>query len=185
MTQIISNQQTTVAGTLQATGGALSGNGGTIETSSHQNLTITSSTKVDTSAPAGKTGTWLLDPYNLTIDSASASVISAALQNNNVTVQVQGNTCSGGTCTQGAGDLIIAPGVTIAKMGITPTTLTFLADGTFYNYGQITSAPSSILNVVINANDINLAQGSSIQANQVTDTVLATLMVLLVQFQLV
>ena len=166
---IMSNKLTSIAGRLLAMGGSQSGNGGQIETSSHQQLIIDSSTTVSTNAPKGKAGTWLLDPYDLTIDSISAAIISAALQTSNVTVQVVGNVCSGGTCTQnGSGNLTLASGVAITKSGAAPTVLTFLADGTFYNYGSISQAAGSVLEVSIQAQNVNFAQGSSIDVNKVT-----------------
>jgi filamentous hemagglutinin family protein len=170
---VLSNKKTQVSGILEAMGGKTRGNGGFIDTSSKEVLEISSQTKVDTSARniLGKAGTWLLDPMDLLITSSFAQVISDALQNNNVTVQVQGNVCSGGSCTQnGSGNLTIDQGVTITKTGSARTVLTFLADGTFFNYGTINQAAGSILDVVIHAQDVNLAQNSSIEVNKVTIT---------------
>jgi hypothetical protein len=113
----------------------------------------------------------MLDPMDLLITTGFAQVISDALQNNNVTVQVQGNVCSGGSCTQnGSGNLTIDQGVTISKNGGVKTVLTFLADGTFFNYGTINQAADSILEVVIQAQNVNLAQNSKIEVNNVTIT---------------
>ena len=66
---IWSDQETTVNGSVQAQGGSESGNGGFVETSSHGLLNV--STAVDTSAPHGKGGEWLLDPASLTISTAA------------------------------------------------------------------------------------------------------------------
>jgi filamentous hemagglutinin family protein len=170
---VLSNKKTEVSGILEAKGGQTSGNGGLVETSSKEVLAISSSTKVDTSARnlLGKAGTWLLDPMDLLITTGFAQVISDALQNNNVTVQVQGNVCSGGSCTQnGSGNLTIDSGVTITKTGSTRTVLTFLADGTFFNYGTINQAAGSVLEVVIQSQDVNLAPNSQIEVNKVTVT---------------
>jgi autotransporter-associated beta strand protein len=170
---VLSEKKTQVSGVLEAKGGKTSGNGGFIDTSSKEVLEISRSTKVDTSARniLGKAGTWLLDPMDLLITSSFAQVISDALQNNNVTVQVQGNVCSGGSCTQnGSGNLTIDRGVTITKTGSLKTVLTFLADGTFFNYGTINQAADSILEIVIQAQNVNLAQNSKIEVNKVTIT---------------
>jgi len=54
-----------VEGRLSARGGAVSGDGGFIETSSHGHLAVDAD--VDVGAPAGHFGTWLLDPVNIDI----------------------------------------------------------------------------------------------------------------------
>jgi filamentous hemagglutinin family protein len=79
-----SNQGTSFAGTILATGGPLSGNGGFVETSSHGQLSFGG--VVDLSAPKGKAGTWLLDPTNLNIDDEDAAAIILALGKANVTL---------------------------------------------------------------------------------------------------
>ena len=98
----------TYGGTILAKGGQLGGNGGTVETSGH---TITfDNVQVDTTAPLGKTGTWLLDPYDLTINAADGAAIANALATNNVTLQTTAsNTGASGFGTVGAnggGDII-------------------------------------------------------------------------------
>ncbi|WP_184253945.1 MBG domain-containing protein [Rhodopseudomonas rhenobacensis] len=62
---------TRVAGTLSARG-ALLGNGGTVETSGHR-LDV-AGISVNATAPHGAAGTWLLDPFDLTVtDTASTA----------------------------------------------------------------------------------------------------------------
>ena len=61
MILVWSDGATSVAGMLTAQGGTNSGDGGLIETSGDQVL-IASGTRVNTLAPHGKTGLWLLDP---------------------------------------------------------------------------------------------------------------------------
>src|SRR5258707_7627006 len=58
-------------GNISARGGALGGNAGMVETSSHDNLQALG--LVDAAAPAGKAGLWLLDPANVTISNAATS----------------------------------------------------------------------------------------------------------------
>ncbi len=102
------------AGTILAQGGAASGNGGFVETSSHGVLNFTGAV-VNTSAPAGTTGTWLLDPTDLIINSTAAGTISSDLESTSIILQTfasgppsgppgtTGNTNSDG----GAGDIIV------------------------------------------------------------------------------
>ncbi|XGV98309.1 MAG: filamentous hemagglutinin N-terminal domain-containing protein [Leptolyngbya sp. BL-A-14] len=59
------NGSTRFYGTISARGGALSGNGGAVEVSSANSLTLNG--VVDTTALTGSTGTLLLDPTNITV----------------------------------------------------------------------------------------------------------------------
>jgi len=62
-------------GSISARGGASSGDGGRVETSSHDGLNAQG--RVDASAAHGRMGSWLLDPYSVTISSAADSKTSA------------------------------------------------------------------------------------------------------------
>jgi len=68
---------TSVHGLISAQGGPLSGDGGQIETSG-ENLDF-AGLSVNASSSHGKSGTWLLDPADLTIDPAAAASINATL----------------------------------------------------------------------------------------------------------
>ena len=66
---------TSAQGTFLATGGLNSGNGGNIETSGH----YLSTDLINVNASGlGTSGTWLLDPYNITIGSSSSGTTYAA-----------------------------------------------------------------------------------------------------------
>ncbi|EKT0983061.1 filamentous hemagglutinin N-terminal domain-containing protein [Salmonella enterica] len=66
-----SDDYTNFRGAILAKGGALSGDGGRVETSSHNNLQAFGD--VDTSASAGHGGEWLLDPLDVTIVNGDAN----------------------------------------------------------------------------------------------------------------
>ena len=164
---IWSKVQTSVAGTLKAMGGVISGNGGFVETSSNGTVTLAPNAIVNTSAPNGKKGSWLLDPIDLTIDIAAANMISGALENNNVTLEVNGNVCpSLGNCTQnGSGNLTIASGANILKAAGSLSTLSLISSGIFNLNADISGQN---LNVIINSSIAYLNVGTSITTNQVT-----------------
>ena len=106
-----SDGATSFNGTILATGGVLGGNGGFVETSGHV-LDFTGG-RVDTSAPNGRTGSWLLDPVNLTAD---APTISTNLATTNVTLQTTVSGSSGpGTSVAGSGDIIVNSGISWAS----------------------------------------------------------------------
>ena len=82
-----------VGGTLDARA-PNGGNGGSIETSAAQ-LQI-GSANIDAAAPAGRSGSWLVDPTDLTINAAAATTIEAALNGGtNVTEQTTATGASG------------------------------------------------------------------------------------------
>ncbi|ECC1695428.1 hypothetical protein DPB93_24390 [Salmonella enterica subsp. salamae] len=79
-----SDDYTNFRGTILAKGGARSGNGGRVETSSHRNLQSYGS--VDASARAGHGGEWLLDPTDVTIvgTGADTGTVSATADGSNI-----------------------------------------------------------------------------------------------------
>jgi filamentous hemagglutinin family protein len=73
-----SDTLTDFRGSIEATGGS-AGNGGAVEVSSHGVLGFAG--RVDVTAASGKTGTLLLDPYDVTISSGSDSNIANSSNN--------------------------------------------------------------------------------------------------------
>lgn len=65
------NQANNFYGSISARGGAVGGDGGLIETSAHDGLNVQGS--ADASAAHGKAGTWLLDPYDVTIQTSGTA----------------------------------------------------------------------------------------------------------------
>ena len=134
-------------GRISARGGAAGGNGGNVETSGKA-LKIGKTALVDTLAPQGVAGDWLLDPQDLTIggyDGIDGDItggqISQALNTSNVTIKTGPTvSCTGlGSCSPGAagnGDIIILDGAWIggyydqggvSTLWTAPTTLTLSA----------------------------------------------------------
>ena len=83
-----------VGGTLSAQGGAISGDGGFIETSG-EHVVISESAMINTLAPQGKTGLWLLDPINWTIalsgGDETPSQVTASLASSNQLITATNN----------------------------------------------------------------------------------------------
>jgi filamentous hemagglutinin family protein len=122
-----SQSVTTASGTLLAKGGTVSGRGGQIETSG-QSLKV-DGIRISTEAPQGATGTWLLDPYDITISSdpdagttgtytatansavVNVSTLEAALASSNVTVT------TGSSGTQN-GDITVANAINVGGTGL-------------------------------------------------------------------
>ncbi|HWP25686.1 MAG TPA: GLUG motif-containing protein, partial [Xanthobacteraceae bacterium] len=125
---------TNFAGTILARGGLLTGNGGFVETSGHA-LNVDGA-RVDTSAPNGNTGTWLLDPFNLLIDAAAAVAIANGLSASNLIVQTTVTGTSGpGNASAGDGDITVAADIS-------------------WNSGNSLTL-SAYRNIIVNANVIN------------------------------
>ena len=145
---------TQVYGTVLAKGGANGGDGGAIETSGHR-LDVAGIT-ANASAPKGKGGEWLLDPYNITISSSADSNVSSytatntssnlnvttltSALNNGTSVTVQ----TGGAIGTGSeiGDITV--NAAISKTGSTDSTLTLKAHNNVVVSSAISSANSKL-----------------------------------------
>jgi filamentous hemagglutinin family protein len=78
------DQTLNFAGNITARGGALGGNGGFVETSGKQVLSVAPTAQVSTAAPNGQLGTWLLDPLNLEVVAAGGTGTIDAGGNNSI-----------------------------------------------------------------------------------------------------
>ncbi|MGJ7914093.1 YDG domain-containing protein [Massilia sp. LXY-6] len=136
------------SGTLHA-GGTLDasapkgGNGGAIETSA-AHVDTAAGLVVNAGAAHGTGGAWLIDPYDYTIDAASASTIVNSLnQGTSVTVSTQvSEPAKGGATATGSGDITVAS--RIAKTAGADATLTLQADRNIFVNSDITSASGKL-----------------------------------------
>ena len=100
-------------GNISARGGSISGNGGFVETSGKRFLDFTG-LRVNTDAALGRSGTWLLDPGHIDVDSIAAATISGNLASGNVVLS---------TDNSGDGDIIVNSAITKTAGGNNSLTL--------------------------------------------------------------
>jgi len=134
-----------VEGTLDASA-PNGGDGGTIETSGA--YAHIGAAAITASAPKGKSGTWLVDPYDLTIDATAANTISTTLNGGtSVTEQTTATGASGQGVTNasGSGDITVN-----APIAWTNASATLTLDA--YRAVNVNSAITGAGGVVIKAN---------------------------------
>ncbi|EBR2769165.1 filamentous hemagglutinin N-terminal domain-containing protein, partial [Salmonella enterica] len=166
-----SDDYTNFRGTVLAKGGAKSGHGGRVETSSHRNLQAYGT--VDASSPSGKGGEWLLDPTDVTIvgtgtdsniDSTTnagiftptasgaqilnTSIVSQLNAGTNVTVKTSGVDVAGQT-----GNITV--NANIVKTSGADTKLTLLADN------NISTANNIAIGATIGKLNLDLLAGNT------------------------
>ncbi|MBF0461736.1 MAG: filamentous hemagglutinin N-terminal domain-containing protein, partial [Magnetococcales bacterium] len=133
---------TVIGGTLTARGGANAGDGGFIETSG-QHVSLANNTHVNTLAPKGKTGLWLLDPTDYTIatagDESPASVI-ASLTLSDRTIATDGDIKVNG-----------------AVAWATPQTLTLQAGNDIWINSAVTASATGSGFILKAGNDVNIS----------------------------
>ncbi len=102
-----SNDTTTFDGHIEAKGGANGGNGGDVETSGKNVLTVGKDAFVSTLASMGSTGNWLLDPADYTIATSGGDATGSDVENwlltNNVTIM----SSMGTVVTNGSGNIYV------------------------------------------------------------------------------
>jgi len=169
-----------VHGSLTANGGAAGGDGGFVETSG-RHLDVDGA-RIEAAAPYGRGGTWLLDPYNLTISGAAtagtdnnanvnpdwnATGTSAVVQASQIAAKLNAGTSVIVTTGDGSGaqdgDLTVA--ASIAKTAGGDAALTLRAhDQVTLNNNVSISSTAGRLDVTLNA-DSDGANGGSVTLN--------------------
>ena len=135
--------QTQVHGRIDANAGPRSGNGGEIETSGH--ALHVNGIGISTQAPAGATGTWLLDPTDFTIAPTGGDItgaaLSAAIDSSRVVIQsdssLNGNipgTHIGTANSGGQGDIVINDNISWTTK---TSSIILKASGVIYGTGNI------------------------------------------------
>lgn len=177
-----SDALTAFNGTITATA-AGSGDGGRVETSGHV-LSLGPDLLISTRAEQGATGTWLIDPYNITISGSGSSNISVDFSDGSVTPNGTGANINASTLsaylgtnnitlrTNGAGAEAGNITVNAAVTWSSGTTLTLNADpttgGVFINAAITgTNAASGL---VLSAGSGGISQTAAIRAGTVTAT---------------
>ncbi len=119
---LLSTHSTSLSGAITAHGGPRGGDGGLVEVSGALGLSLDGTT--DTTAPRGRAGSTLLDPYDLVISASGTSVASGTLLassggSNNATITPASiQALSGGVTLQAQHDLTVSSDLTITR-GIT------------------------------------------------------------------
>jgi filamentous hemagglutinin family protein len=127
------------------------GDGGLIETSA-ANVVMDNDMRVTAGSVTGANGTWLIDPYNYTIDATAAANIATALATTNVTISTAVNTTAQGSNGNSAsiGDITISSAIT--KTSGTAAILTLQAANSIVVNAPISST-SGALSVVLDADN--------------------------------
>lgn len=142
-------------GTIAARAGARGGNGGFVETSG--NSVEIAGARISALAPRGTAGLWLIDPYDLLIDSTAASVINASLATSNVTVETAAAGYSGpGTVSAGSGDIAVGASINWN----TDTTLTLSAYHDIYNLPFVIVSNTGNGNLILRADNTGAGSGT-------------------------
>lgn len=165
-----------VYGSISARGGAQSGDGGFVETSGKRFLDVTRA--ADVSAPNGNGGTWLLDPYNITVipgtgtlDGSSPNFTAGADSSTISNTVIQNALNAGshvvintGTAGTQAGDITINAPIAVTAQGVS-SSLTLTAANSIFINAPITkdaAATNTSFYLYLNHNALNTAPNSSI-----------------------
>ncbi len=157
------NGTVNVAGTLDASA-PNGGNGGFIETSA-ASVKIADTAYVTTLAPYGKTGTWLIDPPDFTIDAnpTVGDISGAALGQELDLTSIIIHSADGLKNTSGNGDIFVNDSISWSH----PTTLSLLADRNI-NINQAIQGSNSGSGVVLTASTGSISGTGVITAGSLT-----------------
>lgn len=147
-----SDDHTDSFGRLSARGGPQGGDGGLVETSGKGSLEF--GAPADVAAPAGKPGTWLIDPSDIDIDASHAGSIETALN--------EGSSVSVKTSDDGDGKGDISVNSPIHKTEGGDASLTLDAHNEIHVNADIKSSSDKL--------DVNLKAGRGINMNASIDT---------------
>ena len=139
-----SDGDTSTFASLSARGGPGGGNGGLVETSGRRHLAF--GPPADVSAPAGRGGTWLLDPEDIVIGTGEAESISTALNS--------GSSVSVKTSDSGDGEGNISVDAAISKTAGDDASLSMDAHNRIDVNAPITSTVGKL--------DVNLKAGRAV-----------------------
>jgi filamentous hemagglutinin family protein len=159
-------------GNISARGGAQAGDGGLVETSGHSNLEVLGGS-VDTRAPLGRAGTWLLDPSDVDITTGTTTAtlngeiftpnqdtavinagdLSAALETGNVNVTTTSGGAQAGTITVSA-PVTRSAGAGTTTLTLTPAQVTAGGTITIAAGGSISGSNGHPLNVSLAASGV-------------------------------
>jgi hypothetical protein len=164
------DERTDALGKIYARGGSVGGDGGFVETSGKERLVVTQA--ADVSAPFGKPGEWLLDPFDIEIvdslDNAAlkggnkidVAIINAAL-NNGTSVKIQSNNNG-----EGEGNILLSSAIVKTSGG--DSTLTLDAAGGITINKSITSSAGALTLDLIAATGVVLNESLVLNGGSVT-----------------
>ncbi|MDC7699730.1 YDG domain-containing protein, partial [Vogesella indigofera] len=135
------------------------GDGGAIETSA-ANVQTLQDLQVNAGAEQGQGGSWLIDPYNYTINATAAGNIATALNTGtNVTVTTQSNNTAYGSTGSGSdsGDITVTSAITKSAGG--SAALTLQADNSIIISAPISSTAGALAIKLSAANNPGSATG--------------------------
>ncbi|MDP1524570.1 MAG: hypothetical protein Q8M20_02050 [Rhodocyclaceae bacterium] len=132
-----------INGNISARGGDLGGDGGFVETSAGR-VNIGTNTQVNTLAPKGQAGTWLIDPTNFTISASADAQNSSGVGNQTLQTNLEGGNVIIATASAGSevGDIYVN-----APISWSANTLSLQAHGDININDVMTASDSAILSM--------------------------------------